>query len=1062
MDSSRSRVSDEKSASDALVKPVDVELDIEAPAESTCNTVSQVVDACSETSDAHVAGTAITSAENAVFNGDACDNQSQEVAREQTDSGEMHCDDIDTTETMEVDETPHTASEVQHDDTPLCMATATAAQSSELTQQDDTVGMLPAAYGDQPVKNDALPGDDDEEVNADVPQQSSADQETSGKASSEDRDVPAHVDKPVTHLDVAAEEHQEFIATDLVTATDVDTAQSVTSVEGECDTEGCPRQQAFINEQMDDNKGPSLSPQVTSDEVSGPTEPVLVESANIASPVCSQTQEIDLPSSEQQPNPVQDEAEPVTVHTLDTVGQLHEVITPEDVLVEGAAVEQQVTHSEPQPPVVNEQCPVSDESANETVSGVEPTLGGPEVDTVKQPQVSDVAEETGTLEQVSEMHSLEEPMETGEADLTSTDNISTEQDDLVTGEEQLQPAVPDHDVLHTVEDVAATVTDVSLVQSDSSPSQLLEGLPSQQPDVTSPLVDITMEHSRMDEPVESMAVVEEQAPLSASNEQLGICATLDECSAVDEVQPMTVESVEGPVDELPAVSSQELVDTSEPFVAPQSETNVAEYNSSSVVHPTDVSDMTMQESVPTSEQSSVEAITNSPPAESQHQLTTKLGTEAITTSATENVVPVAVVFPEVVQNSASVPKLATEQTSDIQNSAAQDTSTSIEQGNLPEQEMVQEFTPLNEEQNEVMSQESISSEIIPDPFSVSTARVVVQKVAEAESVNVLIPELTSQLTDKSSSTSLKQDSTDAEESASEVSSAVQSSLPNSESSKRLLSISSQEKPVTKAKAEQKQETAKPVAQKDAPKVQKSLAATPQKAGKPKAGLGRTNTPSKQASAVTQQRTASATVQPQKSPRSLAPTARTHPVATRTQPVATRAQPAASRQQPATTKPAAQTTPLAASKQTVAQSRAALPTRGTVTAHHATTAVTTTMTSTTQMTARRQQPIASVAPSVTVPHSSPRQLRQQQSVAPIVHTAKPTVTTTTSANTAAHMPMSPVKSPKQTRFSSRRGHVTNQLQYIKNVLLKALWKHQFAWPFYQPVDHIKLNLQVCYH
>ena len=29
--------------------------------------------------------------------------------------------------------------------------------------------------------------------------------------------------------------------------------------------------------------------------------------------------------------------------------------------------------------------------------------------------------------------------------------------------------------------------------------------------------------------------------------------------------------------------------------------------------------------------------------------------------------------------------------------------------------------------------------------------------------------------------------------------------------------------------------------------------------------------------------------------------------------------------------------------------------------------------------------------------------------------------------------------------------------MENVVVKTLWKHQFAWPFYQPVDAIKLNL-----
>lgn len=40
--------------------------------------------------------------------------------------------------------------------------------------------------------------------------------------------------------------------------------------------------------------------------------------------------------------------------------------------------------------------------------------------------------------------------------------------------------------------------------------------------------------------------------------------------------------------------------------------------------------------------------------------------------------------------------------------------------------------------------------------------------------------------------------------------------------------------------------------------------------------------------------------------------------------------------------------------------------------------------------------------------------------------------------------------------------TNQLQYMQNVVVKTLWKHQFAWPFYQPVDAIKLCLHVGHH
>ena len=38
-----------------------------------------------------------------------------------------------------------------------------------------------------------------------------------------------------------------------------------------------------------------------------------------------------------------------------------------------------------------------------------------------------------------------------------------------------------------------------------------------------------------------------------------------------------------------------------------------------------------------------------------------------------------------------------------------------------------------------------------------------------------------------------------------------------------------------------------------------------------------------------------------------------------------------------------------------------------------------------------------------------------------------------------------------------GRNTNQLQYLKNVVMKAVWKHQFGWPFQTPVDALKLNI-----
>lgn len=56
-------------------------------------------------------------------------------------------------------------------------------------------------------------------------------------------------------------------------------------------------------------------------------------------------------------------------------------------------------------------------------------------------------------------------------------------------------------------------------------------------------------------------------------------------------------------------------------------------------------------------------------------------------------------------------------------------------------------------------------------------------------------------------------------------------------------------------------------------------------------------------------------------------------------------------------------------------------------------------------------------------------------------------------TPANPPPPEVSNPK------KPGRVTNQLQYLHKVVMKALWKHQFAWPFRQPVDVVKLGLPV---
>ncbi|XP_078075569.1 bromodomain-containing protein 2-like [Mustelus asterias] len=48
-------------------------------------------------------------------------------------------------------------------------------------------------------------------------------------------------------------------------------------------------------------------------------------------------------------------------------------------------------------------------------------------------------------------------------------------------------------------------------------------------------------------------------------------------------------------------------------------------------------------------------------------------------------------------------------------------------------------------------------------------------------------------------------------------------------------------------------------------------------------------------------------------------------------------------------------------------------------------------------------------------------------------------------------------PPEYHNLKKPGRMTNQLQYLGRVVVKALWKHHFAWPFQQPVDAVKLNL-----
>ncbi|XP_045923238.1 bromodomain-containing protein 3-like isoform X2 [Micropterus dolomieu] len=48
-------------------------------------------------------------------------------------------------------------------------------------------------------------------------------------------------------------------------------------------------------------------------------------------------------------------------------------------------------------------------------------------------------------------------------------------------------------------------------------------------------------------------------------------------------------------------------------------------------------------------------------------------------------------------------------------------------------------------------------------------------------------------------------------------------------------------------------------------------------------------------------------------------------------------------------------------------------------------------------------------------------------------------------------------PPEVTNPNKPGRRTNQLQFMQNVVIKSLWRHQFAWPFYQPVDAVALGL-----
>lgn len=57
------------------------------------------------------------------------------------------------------------------------------------------------------------------------------------------------------------------------------------------------------------------------------------------------------------------------------------------------------------------------------------------------------------------------------------------------------------------------------------------------------------------------------------------------------------------------------------------------------------------------------------------------------------------------------------------------------------------------------------------------------------------------------------------------------------------------------------------------------------------------------------------------------------------------------------------------------------------------------------------------------------------------------------------PVNGIVQPPVVPPPNRPGRLTNKLHFLQKTVMKAIWKHQHAWPFHQPVDACKLNLFV---
>lgn len=58
------------------------------------------------------------------------------------------------------------------------------------------------------------------------------------------------------------------------------------------------------------------------------------------------------------------------------------------------------------------------------------------------------------------------------------------------------------------------------------------------------------------------------------------------------------------------------------------------------------------------------------------------------------------------------------------------------------------------------------------------------------------------------------------------------------------------------------------------------------------------------------------------------------------------------------------------------------------------------------------------------------------------------------------PVNGIVQPPSIAPPHRPGRLTNQLKYLNQVVVKAIWRHHFSWPFQTPVDAVALKIPVC--